>query len=286
MSRRFRPLPNGSAMAPGTTGVLSRVLSGRPKERAIKLTAALLLAALGTYSLLRSSLPPPTASRVYGLMIDAGSTGSRVHTFAFDRVADPAAAAASAAAATSAAAAKAAAAKAAKLQLHDEDFLAIKPGLSSFKTDPKAAADSLLPLLARAQEVIPASQWEQTPVFLRATAGLRMVGEEAADRILREVRQTLAASEFRFDEDKGTEWVREQGGWVVVMSFQHGSGRGGWVFGGRRSSGRSLQRGSSAVAVASRPGLWVSFSDDFSLLGARAFSCLWTAVLSVFFLLW
>lgn len=223
MSRRFRPLPNGSAMAPGTTGVLSRVLSGRPKERAIKLTAALLLAALGTYSLLRSSLPPPTASRVYGLMIDAGSTGSRVHTFAFDRVADPAAAAASAAAATSAAAAKAAAAKAAKLQLHDEDFLAIKPGLSSFKTDPKAAADSLLPLLARAQEVIPASQWEQTPVFLRATAGLRMVGEEAADRILREVRQTLAASEFRFDEDKGTEWAKILGGsdegiysWITV----------------------------------------------------------------------
>lgn len=249
MSRRFRPLPNGSAMAPGTPGVLSRVLSGRPKERAIKLTAALLLAALGTYSMLRSSLPPPASSRVYGLMIDAGSTGSRVHTFAFDRVADPAAAAASAAAATSAAAAKAAAAAAAKLQLHDEDFLAIKPGLSSFKTDPKAAADSLLPLLARAQKVVPASQWRQTPVFLRATAGLRMVGEEAADRILREVRQTLAASEFRFDADKGAEWVREPADLGDGDAISRGVGRGGWVMAGRHASGGSPRHGSYAAAM-------------------------------------
>jgi len=215
-------------MAPGSSALLARALSGRPKERAIKLTAALLLAALGTYSLLRSALPPPPPPAVvYGLMIDAGSTGSRVHTFAFDRVADPAAAAAAAAAATSAAAGKAAAAAAAKLQLRNEDFLAVKPGLSSFKTDPVAAADSLQPLLERARAVVPAAQRARTPVFLRATAGLRMVGEEAAERILREVRQTLGASGFRFDTDKGAEWVRLGRGGAA-------SGRavgGGWVVG-------------------------------------------------------
>lgn len=111
----------------------------------------------------------------YGLMFDAGSTGSRMHTFAFRETADG------------------------RLKLASEDFYALKPGLSSYVDDPLAAAKSLEPLLKRAREIVPENKRDDTPVFLRATAGLRAVGVHKAEQILDEVRTYLGKSGFRFD---------------------------------------------------------------------------------------
>lgn len=163
------------------------------RDRLIKYTAALIITIMAL-SGIHTYLTPPTS--VYGLMIDAGSTGSRIHTYTFSKDASG------------------------KLDVQHEDFHAIKPGLSHYKGDPEAAADSLLPLLQRAKDVVPASMRARTPVVLRATAGLRMTGLEAAKEILSQVRATLRGSGFRFDEDS---WAGILGGneegiysWITV----------------------------------------------------------------------
>jgi guanosine-diphosphatase len=102
----------------------------------------------------------------YALMIDAGSTGSRVHIYKFHNCgAAPA--------------------------YEYEVFAMTQPGLSSFKGDPEAAAQSLDVLLERARKVVPASLHACTPVQVKATAGLRLLGQDQSAAILAAVRKRL-----------------------------------------------------------------------------------------------
>lgn len=134
----------------------------------------------------------------YGLVFDAGSSGTRIHVYtwrtggggpkdAFDLVSD--------------------------------DILKIKPGLSAYKSKTAEAGASLRPLLEYARSKIPADKMASTPTFLMATAGLRLVGEEAKDAILRSVCSELSAAGVMFR----CEWAtlldgRDEGlyGWVTV----------------------------------------------------------------------
>lgn len=188
---------NSSMLPTKANGVSYEALHGRKptgaKANCVKIVAALIIVGLCVL-LFKTVASPP--DRVYGLMIDAGSTGSRIHTFTFARDSSK------------------------KLNLITEDFKALKPGLSSYKDDPPSAAASLLPLLERAKEIVPADKRSETPVFLRATAGLRMTGEEKAAAILEQVHRTLGSSGFRFD---GPEWASILGGddegiysWITV----------------------------------------------------------------------
>ncbi|KAI8917944.1 nucleoside phosphatase family-domain-containing protein [Entophlyctis helioformis] len=102
----------------------------------------------------------------YALIIDAGSTGSRIHVYRFNYC------------------------NGLQPTLEDEVFEQLKPGLSSFK-DPDAAAASLDPLLKIALANVPASLHRCTPVTVKATAGLRMLGRELSDSILAGVRAKL-----------------------------------------------------------------------------------------------
>lgn len=105
----------------------------------------------------------------YVVMIDAGSTGSRVHVYTFDTsVAPP--------------------------LLIDEAFQMLKPGLSHFDTDTKGAAASLDPLLKLALDTIPKDKQRCSPVAVKATAGLRLLGTTKSDAILKEVRKHLETS--------------------------------------------------------------------------------------------
>lgn len=108
----------------------------------------------------------------YSVVFDAGSTGSRVHVFHFFKGSDG------------------------SLHLSKEDFHALKPGLSSFADDPQAAADSLQPLLKTAVEAVPSDFYKCTPIALKATAGLRLIGEEKSARILEAVDKLFRASPF------------------------------------------------------------------------------------------
>ena len=79
----------------------------------------------------------------------------------------------------------------------------IQPGLSSFKNATHTAGSSLDALIRQAKEIVPAEQITETPVFLLATAGLRMMSTNHSGEILASVRQTLSTSGFAFQ----TDWV-------------------------------------------------------------------------------
>lgn len=117
----------------------------------------------------------------YVIMIDAGSTGSRVHIYSFDTTVSPPA-------------------------LINEEFKMLKPGLSSFDTDVVGAAKSLDPLLKLALETIPKDKQSCSPVAVKATAGLRLLGETKSNAILKEVRRHLE-EDYPFPVVKGTEGI-------------------------------------------------------------------------------
>jgi guanosine-diphosphatase len=107
----------------------------------------------------------------YALMIDAGSTGSRIHVYKFNNCGPTP-------------------------ELEDEAFkmTAKRPegsGLSSYKTDAEGAAKSLDVLMDVAMQTVPDEYRSCSPVAVKATAGLRMLGEEMSTKILEAVRMRL-----------------------------------------------------------------------------------------------
>jgi guanosine-diphosphatase len=108
----------------------------------------------------------------YGIMFDAGSTGSRIHVFEFVFESND-------------------------IKLVREVFEQLKPGLSSYADNPEGAAKSLLPLLDVAMREVPVSQRACTPMLLKATAGLRLIGAEKSELILEEVRKLFAKYPFK-----------------------------------------------------------------------------------------
>ena len=124
----------------------------------------------------------------YALMIDAGSTGSRIHVYRFNNCRPTP-------------------------ELEDEIFEQTEKreggsGLSSYASDIEGAAKSLDPLMEVAMKHVPASLKGCTPIAVKATAGLRKLGPDLSEQILNAVRDRLE-HEYPFplvsDEHGGVE---------------------------------------------------------------------------------
>ncbi|KAF5941283.1 hypothetical protein HYC85_022450 [Camellia sinensis] len=131
-----------------------------------------------------NNFPLARAAQSYAVIFDAGSSGSRVHVFCFDQHLDLV-----------------------PIGKDLELFLQLKPGLSAYAKDPKAAANSLKSLLEEAQNVVPEELRHKTPVRVGATAGLRQLQGDAPDQILQAVRDFL--------KDKST--LKSEADWVTVL---------------------------------------------------------------------
>lgn len=95
----------------------------------------------------------------FAVVIDAGSTGSRVSVFEFERSGND-------------------------LELVHNVYKALKPGLSSYAGRAGEGADSLQPLLDEAVAAVPPELHAVTPITVRATAGLRLLPGAQAEELL------------------------------------------------------------------------------------------------------
>lgn len=117
-----------------------------------------------------SSSADPNSPQIYGIVIDAGSTGTRILAFEFAKTINN------------------------KLLLKRELWKQEKPGLSSLT--PQEAAQQLTKLLGHAEKFIPEESWKETPLKLKATAGFRLLEPTKSAEIFIAIRRVLRASNF------------------------------------------------------------------------------------------
>ncbi|KAI9148500.1 Guanosine-diphosphatase [Blastocladiella emersonii ATCC 22665] len=143
----------GSASAPAAAASKVQYVGSRVSSKCGKQSAV-------------AGLPPVE----YGLMVDAGSTGSRIHVYRFNHC------------------------RSRVPEVENEVFEQLHPGLSAFAASPPAAADSLRPLLDIALQAVPEEFHSCTPIQVKATAGLRLLGTDTARAILDATRAMLHTS--------------------------------------------------------------------------------------------
>ena len=117
--------------------------------------------------------------RRYVVILDGGSQGTRAHVYGMRVAPGP-------------------------RPRHTEELgvMRVKPGLSSFESDPSGAGESLRPLYEFARRHVPSAYLARTPIVLMATAGLRSVRDDGTrDAILHSCRGTLSSSPFLFREE-------------------------------------------------------------------------------------
>ncbi|PGH19547.1 hypothetical protein AJ80_03883 [Polytolypa hystricis UAMH7299] len=113
----------------------------------------------------------------YAVILDAGSSGTRVHVYRWP---------------DSAAAREAGRRKVLKslpaIKTKSSWSKKIKPGVSSFSKAPEnVGADHLKPLLDHALDIVPQDHVADTPIFVLATAGMRLLPDSEQKAILKKV---------------------------------------------------------------------------------------------------
>ena len=122
----------------------------------------------------------------------------------------------------------------------------VEPGLSEFADDPSKVDAYLMPLLESSKKTIPQDKQASSPIYLLATAGMRLLPEDQANAILDEVRNLFndkSKCPFLFEDDNDARVIlgKTEGiyGWVTV-NFLSG------VFGSNKKSFGSLDLGGAS----------------------------------------
>ncbi|CAR27917.1 hypothetical protein ZYGR_0N04040 [Zygosaccharomyces rouxii] len=131
---------------------------------------------------------PNSGNDRYGIVVDAGSSGSRANIFKWEdpeslihRKEDP----------------NHGHILHSVPKIYQEDGWTKKvtPGLSSYGNKPhEAFSKHIKPLLEFAQNIIPAEKIKDTPIFIQATAGMRMLPPKKKDKILKKLCKSIKRS--------------------------------------------------------------------------------------------
>ena len=198
----------------------------------------------------------------YVTMIDAGSSGCRAHVFRYGVLGTM---------------------EGPLYVLPKHDSKKVRPGLSSFKDEPTAAGNSLAGLVDFMKDQIPQNKWATTPIYLKATAGLRMLEPVTSAAIIQSVQDFLSDAQnspFYFKPSQaqiipGT----EEGAlsWISVNYLKHIIGpfrpRGlvdkDNAYAVVEMGGASTQVTQIASSYADQKSIEKGFSYEFSIQGER-----------------
>ncbi|KAL0737481.1 hypothetical protein Bca4012_013691 [Brassica carinata] len=168
------------------------------------LTAASIATVLGFLFVCYSILTSGRGSLRYSVVIDGGSTGTRIHVFGYRIESGKPV-----------------------FEFRGANYASLKlhPGLSAFADDPEGASVALAELVEFARGRVPKGMWAETEVRLMATAGMRLLEVPVQEKILAVTRRVLRGSGFFFRD----EWASVISGsdegvyaWVVA-NFALGS---------------------------------------------------------------
>lgn len=151
------------------------------ENQSFKNFVLLITCLIGFFIVMITNTTLPLPGRVCAVMIDAGSTGTRAQVFTFRK--DP---------------------ETGLLILDKTKLFQEQKSLAALATGTSAPGPFFKPLLEKVKKAVPGiRRRKRTPIALRATAGLRLLGADAAERALEQARNALNASEFLFEP----EWV-------------------------------------------------------------------------------
>ncbi|KAL1202592.1 putative apyrase 5 [Cardamine amara subsp. amara] len=191
---------DGSSSSPSTY---------KPKSKLTKMSILLIVASVSvTLGLLFVSnsnlvLSSGTKSLRYSVIIDAGSSGTRVHVFGYRTESGKPV-----------------------FDFGEENYASLKlsPGLSTYADNPEGASESVAKLVEFAKTRVPKRMLKKSDIRLMATAGMRLLEVAVQEQILEVTRRVLRSSGFRF-RDKWASVISgtDEGvyAWVVA---NHGLG--------------------------------------------------------------
>ncbi|KAK7368048.1 hypothetical protein VNO80_10070 [Phaseolus coccineus] len=156
-----------------STNLFARNPKSAP-SRSLSSVLLVILALSFLFLLSYYAFSPSETSFRYQIIVDGGSTGTRVHVFKYR--------------------------SGVALQFGKEGLasMRVNPGLSAFAEVPDGAGGSVSDLVEFAKGRIPRESWGETSIRLMATAGLRMLDAEVQERILESCRKVLRNSGFKF----------------------------------------------------------------------------------------
>jgi len=155
--------------------------NSKPRSRILFYTSILLALVLFCYILFFWNRNEQ--GKRYGVVIDGGSTGTRIHVFKYDvRNGNSV------------------------LDFTEKGLKTMKvsPGLSAHVEEPERAGAAVAELVEFARRNVPKECWGKTEIRLMATAGMRLLKEGDQERILAVCRRVLRGSGFRFLDNWAT----------------------------------------------------------------------------------
>lgn len=123
---------------------------------------------------------PVPGGKQYGAVLDAGSSSTKVHVYSWEKLPG-------------------------KIpDVEDMFYAKIKPGISAFEDSVTEISGYISQLLTAVSQAVPEALWPVTPVYFMATAGLRLLDENATRAIMSGVGTAMSDSSinpFLYDEE-------------------------------------------------------------------------------------
>lgn len=151
------------------------------KSNLIYYTSIAFVIAFVCYVFVFSSKIRFSVKKKYGIVIDGGSTGTRIHVFEYefrDGVGPV-------------------------FDFGEKGLVSMRvnPGLSAYAEEPEMASESVAELVEFGKKIVPKEYWSETEIRLMATAGMRLLDLDVQEKILEVCRKVLRDSGFKFMND-------------------------------------------------------------------------------------